>query len=73
MSINQSVNPNSTTNTSDFIAEYNLFKIIGKLEFGKAHDQNQGGLKGSSDNRRNKYGHKLYSIPNSAHHFIHKK
>ena len=24
------------------MAEYNLFKIIGRLEFGKARDQNQG-------------------------------
>jgi len=43
MGINHSVNQNSTINTSDFMAEYNLFKIIGRLEFGKAHDQNQGG------------------------------
>jgi hypothetical protein len=36
---NHSVNQNNTTNISDFIA----FKFISKLEFGKAHDQNQGG------------------------------
>jgi hypothetical protein len=42
MSINHSVNQNSTINTGDFMGEHNLFKIIGRLEFGKARDQNQG-------------------------------